>query len=175
MIFFESGGYYANDIATVSEGRYGYVKTNHMPDTIQNGFRIQRSLQGLKLKTEFSIHDLPDTIVIRLKNLIAIDPNGNDLHIGSNILKVPNYLITGTNDPGINELSVIIYPNPANQSISIDSELKSDCNVINLQGQVIKKIPASGIHKPIDISTLNPGLYILQFLETGQAYKFIKQ
>ena len=134
-----------------------------------------RFLRGLKLKEEFTIDDLPDTIIIRLKNLIALDPNGNDLHIGANTIKIPKYLITGTADPESSAASVFIYPNPANQSISIETELQSNCNVINLQGQVIKKIPASGIHKPIDISTLNPGLYILQFLETGQAYKFIKQ
>ena len=175
MIFFDRGEYKANDVGTLSQGRYAYVKTNHLPDTVKNGFRMLRFLRGLKLKEEFTIDDLPDTIIIRLKNLIALDPNGNDLHIGANTIKIPKYLITGTADPESSAASVFIYPNPANQSISIETELESDCNVINLQGQVIKKIPASGIHKPIDISTLNPGLYILQFLETGQAYKFIKQ
>ena len=175
VIFFDSGEYTANQIGTTSEGRYAYVKSNHQSDTIKNGFRILLSIKGLKLKEAFSIDDLPDTIVIRLKNLIALDPNGNDLHIGSNILKVPNYLITGIADPAKNESPVFIYPNPADQSISIETELESDCNIINLQGQVVKKILASDLHKPIDISNLSPGFYILQMLETGSSFKFTKQ
>ena len=143
--------------------------------TFDQGFRFDRFFTAFRLRPGFSLADIPDTVILRLKNLIALDANGNDLHIGSNILKVPNYLITGTNDPGINELSVIIYPNPANQSISIETELESDCNIINLQGQVVKMIPESDIHKPIDISNLSPGFYILQMLETGRTFKFIKQ
>jgi hypothetical protein len=175
VIFFDSGEYTANEIGTTSEGRYAYVKSNHQSDTIKNGFRILLSIKGLKLKEAFSIDDLPDTIVIRLKNLIALDPNGNDLHIGANAVKVPKYSITGTANPGTKEPYVFIYPNPADQSISIETELESDCNIINLQGQGVKKILASDLHKPIDISNLSPGFYILQMLETGSSFKFTKQ
>ncbi|MBK9982664.1 MAG: hypothetical protein IPP15_09620 [Saprospiraceae bacterium] len=43
----------------------------------------------LSLKSGLTYDDLPDSIVIRLRNLIAIDPDGNDLHIGSE----PSYFI----------------------------------------------------------------------------------
>jgi hypothetical protein len=175
MLFFDNGEYAPNSNPILGERRYAYVKSNHLSDTIKNGFRIFRNSTGLTLKKEFTIDDLPDTIFIRLKNLIALDPNGNDLHIGSNILKVPNYLITGTADPGTNESTVFVYPNPAHQSISIETELESDVIIFNPQGQVLKKINHADIHQPIDISELSPGLYILQFLETGKAYKFVMQ
>jgi hypothetical protein len=58
----------------------------------------------------------------------------NDLHFGSNILKVPNYLLTGTNDPDRSQPDIYIYPNPANQTISIKSVLNSDIHIFNLQG-----------------------------------------
>ena len=175
IIFFKSGEYLSNNDVSLSEGRYAYVKTNHLPDTIHNGFQILFSVRGLALKDGFTIMDLPDTIVIRLKNLIALDPHGNDLHIGANTIKIPNYLLTGIHDFESSSSTVVIYPNPADQTISIETELESDLLIFNSQGQLMKKINRADIHRPIDISALSPGLYILQILETGQAFKFVRE
>jgi len=175
IVCFGTTNYAPADPNNILSPEYAFVATNHQPISIYKGYLFDRLAGGLKLKPGISIYDLPDTVVIRLKNLIAIEPDGNDLYIGSNILKIPNYLITGTADPGTNEYSVSIYPNPANHSISIETELESDGNIINLQGQVVKKILESDIHEPIDISYLSPGFYILQMLENGKAYKFIKE
>src|SRR6187401_357392 len=175
IICFGTNDYAPEDPNLVVSPEYAFVSTNHQPVPIQSGELFDRLASGLFLKPGITVNDLPDTVIIRLKNLIALDPDGNDLHIGSNILKVPNYLITGIADPVKNESPVFIFPNPADQSISIETELESDILIFNLQGQIVNRIPSSDIHQPIDISSLNPGFYFIQLLETGEAYKFIKE
>jgi len=154
---------------------YAFVTTDHEPLQFSTGALFDRYFGGLRLKPNITLADLPDTIIIRLKNLIAIDPDGNDLHFGSNVLKVPNYLITGTSGPATNEPYVFLYPNPADQHISIDTELDSDVLIFNLQGQWMKKVNAADMHKIIDISGLPAGLYFLKYSGIGGTYKFVKQ
>jgi hypothetical protein len=175
IVCFGTNDYAPDDPNLVVSPEYAFVATNHQPLPIHAGYVFDRLATGLQLKPNITLNDLPDTVIIRLKNLIALDPNGNDLHIGSNTLKIPNYLITGTKDAETTESSVFIYPNPADQSISIETEMESDVIILNLQGQVAQKINHSDIHQPIDISSLSPGIYFIQLQETGATYKFIKE
>jgi|GEM_PF-2044966 len=175
IVCFGTFDYAPDDPNLVVSPEYAFVKTDHQPVAIQEGYFFDRLAGGLWPKPNITLNDLPDTVIIRLKNLIALDPNGNNLHIGSNTLKIPNYLITGITDPTTTEQSVYIYPNPANQTISVETELETDILIFNSQGQVIKKINRDDMHQPIDISSLSPGFYFIQLLETGTAYKFIKE
>jgi hypothetical protein len=153
--------------------RFAFVKTNHEEITLDSGFLLHRLFNAFKLRDGITLDDVPDTVVIRLKNLIALDSQGNDLHVGAMTAKVPKYDVTATTDADSNDFQ--LYPNPANNTLSIETELNSDILIFNLQGQLLKKIHSSDIHQPVDISSLAPGLYFLKFTGYGGSYKFVKQ
>lgn len=71
---------------------------------------------------------------------------------------------TGHNDYG----RIIIGPNPFNHFISVVSnELISELSIINLQGQIVKQISASGKKIEVDTESLPKGLYLIQLLNAN--------
>jgi len=173
LVVFSEPHYIIGTADAGSSTLYAFVKSDHEAISIEDGFIIQQYPFGLRLKSGVTFDDLPDTITLRLKNLIALDAQGNDLHIGSEPLLLLKEQVTDIFEPV--ESDVIIYPNPSSNSIFIETELESDILIFNSQGQVMKKINHADIHQPVDIATLSPGLYILQLLQTGKAYKFVKE
>lgn len=71
-----------------------------------------------------------------------------------------------------NNNSFSIYPNPANNSITIETNEAFELKIINLLGEVVieQKIKNK---ETIDISQLNQGVYFIQS-NKGQSIKFIK-
>ncbi|HTO16318.1 MAG TPA: LamG-like jellyroll fold domain-containing protein [Edaphocola sp.] len=61
----------------------------------------------------------------------------------------------------VNNSRLSIYPNPANEVITIDGLQSGTIQIINMHGQVIKKVDISNLKTTIDISKFNPGIYIL--------------
>jgi photosystem II stability/assembly factor-like uncharacterized protein len=87
-----------------------------------------------------------------------------------------------TNNPnGINELSnasdFIIYPNPANDKIEISVSQKSEIEILNAEGQVLKSINVNDIHTSIDISEFAKGVYFVkaQTSKGVEVKKFVKE
>ncbi|MBI5218008.1 MAG: T9SS type A sorting domain-containing protein, partial [Bacteroidia bacterium] len=66
----------------------------------------------------------------------------------------------GIND--IPEQNINIYPNPANNNIEIEGLQAGKIEIMNLQGQVIKKIVVSNTKSNIDISKLSGGVYTMR-------------
>lgn len=71
---------------------------------------------------------------------------------------------------------VVVYPNPVNNSLFIDSEfpVEGEFSIIDSQGRIITTIPASNV---IDVSQLTTGMYFLKFSSEGSSttLKFIKE
>ena len=153
--------------------RYGFVKTDHQEIHIEQGFTFERVFKGLVLKEGVSPADIPDTVVIRLKNLIAIDADGNDLQIGAAPLLVPKGEIVGLNDPS--KYATTIYPNPADKFIYMDAGIDSEVQILSIHGQILRQLEVNDITKPIDVSGLTPGVYFLRFQNSGRVVKFLKQ
>jgi hypothetical protein len=92
-------------------------------------------------------------------------------------IKNRNNVNTAVQD--IPEHTFSVYPNPFNNSVSINnvSELKS-ISFINLIGQVVlsEENPANNILFQIDTSSLDKGAYLLRLLGKGEydAVKLIK-
>ncbi|MCU0423480.1 MAG: M20/M25/M40 family metallo-hydrolase [Bacteroidia bacterium] len=61
-----------------------------------------------------------------------------------------------------------IYPNPADQRISVncDFNLNGNFNIINANGKVVKQIAVEGKSQWIDIADLSPGYYLIQLTDT---------
>lgn len=70
-----------------------------------------------------------------------------------------------------------IFPNPANTSLTIESQQKSVIEIFNIEGQIIKAFNNADKETIIDISNLSSGVYIIKAkTDRGVAIKkFIKQ
>ncbi len=151
--------------------RYASVQTDHKGITIPKDFLLQRDFgYMLSLKPGLTYDDLPDSIVIRLRNLIAIDPDGNDLHIGSEPLIIHKNQITGVLSPA--DEQVFIYPNPASHNLCVEGAHDISVEMINVQGQSFGKFVV-GEGKPINVSAFPPGLYYVRAVSLGKTFKII--
>ncbi len=153
--------------------RYGFVKTDHLPLEIEARFNFDRLVSGLALKEGVTFADIPDTVIIRLKNLIAIDAEGNDLHIGSGPLVVYKQGIVGIQDPV--SVPTEVYPNPATGTIQIETTAETDAQVFSIQGQLIRHLTSAEVQLPVDVSALAPGIYIFRISATGESIKVVVQ
>ncbi len=72
---------------------------------------------------------------------------------------------------------IFIYPNPANDNITIEVPQKATIEISNIQGQLIKIIPTSGNKTNVDVSAFTSGIYIVEVkTEIGIAVKkFVKE
>ena len=76
-----------------------------------------------------------------------------------------------------NKNCIIIYPNPANEYITIEGIYPGRIEIMNLQGKIIKKLNTSGTKTEIDISKLESGVYTIR-IETNEEIimkKFVKE
>ena len=77
---------------------------------------------------------------------------------------------------------ISLFPNPANDYLSIDCKnLFQSKNIklqlYNIQGNLLKEIQENGLMKPIDISELSPGIYFVNIISSkiNKTLKFIKK
>lgn len=92
---------------------------------------------------------------------VTVTATANDASgtTGSTVITISNQSSAGLIEAG--SIGLKMYPNPANSSISIDSETEVKSIVfINLMGEVVKTIESPS--KNIDISDLVKGVYMLQ-------------
>ena len=115
---------------------------------------------------DFSVTVVEDAVTEDLTALSAVDANGN-------------YLVY-TSTLSINDVNVelIMYPNPADQFISVKStEVLSGIRVIDMTGkEVIRKSIQSNDYS-LDLGNLNTGIYFLEATSKGasKTMRFIKK
>jgi hypothetical protein len=66
-----------------------------------------------------------------------------------------------------------IYPNPANNVVTVNANQNTIVSILNLQGKVLDQIAVSK-GQQIDVSHLSSGVYFIKTSE-GQLAKFIKE
>ena len=155
--------------------KLAYVYSDHQERSIPQGSIFQKSLSHryVHLKPGITPEQIPDSMIFRLKNLIAIDAEGNDLHIGSNPLIVYKQDIVGITDPG--HVPPEIYPNPSIGQITIITDHPSDIEVIDLHGRRQRIISGEEATHPVSLEGLPQGVYFLRFLESGEVLKLLIQ
>jgi hypothetical protein len=153
--------------------RYSFVGTNQENYYVQDSFYFMRIPFGLKQKHQVPLQYLPDQFVFRLKNLIAINKDGEDLDIGSVPHVVYNPFTTAVHQPETH--AVKLFPNPSHDAVMIVSERSSDVEIVDLHGRRMRTILASELSSPVDIADLMAGMYFLRFIESGKIVKLIVQ
>ncbi|MBS4013689.1 MAG: T9SS type A sorting domain-containing protein [Bacteroidetes bacterium] len=102
--------------------------------------------------------------------------------VNNGIFKVNYTPPVGVNCCLENENDIIVYPNPANSYLRIvipENNFESVIKILNLQGRIVWEsiIQDSSMNSiTIDVSEFNPGLYMIQVLNSGKSYskKLIK-
>ena len=76
-----------------------------------------------------------------------------------------------------NELNISLYPNPAFNKLNIETPSASEIEILNIQGQLIKRIAANENNTSIDISAFAKGMYFIKVkTEKGLVVKkFVKE
>ncbi len=151
--------------------RFAFVKKDHSTLQLNSGTSFFLPISDyIVLKPGLPI---PNCTVIRLRNLKAIDADGNDLQLGSVPLVVCKEGYVGIEDPLIAKTKV--YPNPSTGKLYIESEIPTEAQLFSIDGQLIRHFKASELNTSIDISSFHPGLYILRMMATGESIKIVLQ
>lgn len=87
--------------------------------------------------------------------------------------EVDNALVYGILEVGIDEIketNIQMYPNPASDILNVNCDKQGVIMIISLSGQTMMQSAAGKGVNTINVQQLNPGLYILQFInEEGAA------
>lgn len=134
----------------------------------------------------YTTNDLPDSITIRLApteyNFVSgngmCNTNGNGW---CSYFTVDNLVLSET-ATGIDETAKTfsVFPNPANDRLYVGSMLKAttfNYTIVDVMGKTIKAENSHAVGIPLDISTLNNGVYFVT-IQAGNAtatQKIIKQ
>ena len=156
-----------------------YWKTTNEINT--NSFDIERSLDGINFKkvgavlsyNSSGIHDYSylDESVTSLnvsKIYYRLKQKDND---GKSTYSSIVLLIISKNK------SVIIYPNPANETLTLsfsnNALLHTHAIITDIQGKQVKQFTINSLQEKIDISNLSKGTYMIK-LSDGDVEKFLK-
>jgi hypothetical protein len=61
-----------------------------------------------------------------------------------------------------NSLTILVFPNPTSNYITIQSPAKAEIEIFNIHGQILKKIDSKETYTTIEISDFATGLYIIK-------------
>ena len=70
-----------------------------------------------------------------------------------------------------------VYPNPASENITIEMYENAIIEIINLQGQIVKRVFSSSLKTNVDVSMISCGVYVVKVKTNNDIYikKFIKE
>lgn len=103
----------------------------------------------------------------------GFDPNSNTSTNMAWVYK-KSYHLTSVDEFAENENNFVIYPNPANQQLIIQSKIhvEQDFSILNLLGKKLISGKLNGQIKALDISSLPPNIYIIRI--GIKSIKFVK-
>lgn len=105
------------------------------------------------------------------------DSTGYSVGAGGTILKTTN---SGGSVSVINKklspARLLVYPNPATSTISINAAISGTVFIVNMKGQLLLQSHISGTNPSMDISALPKGIYVVKAVSDKgvQVGKFIK-
>jgi len=73
----------------------------------------------------------------------------------------------------VDKNNILIFPNPCHDEVMIVADIETDVDILNIQGQGIRTIPANALQMPVQVGDLVPGIYFLRFKNTDGLAKLI--
>lgn len=125
--------------------------------------------QGFNVATTGKLYFASDNLYVKT------DGTTTPTTIPVNIIRKITFSNALSNETfGENKNNMVLYPNPSNESIKINSDVYEDLNVkiYSLEGQLMQQGTYS-INNDIDVSNLSTGLYLVQV--NGLTFKFSKK
>jgi aminopeptidase N len=105
---------------------------------------------------------------------IRFDPNLKLLRDVFSVANDPNF--TSLSDLNKEFANVMLYPNPANNEIHIKQAAGSHVQIFDMRGQLVQENAVVENDQAIDIASLLPGVYVVQFKknESTATLRFVK-
>ena len=106
---------------------------------------------------------------------IRFDPNTKLLRDVFSIANDPNF--TSLSDLSEEFANIVLYPNPANNQLNINQAAGTHMQIIDMRGQLVQTNALLANEQVIDIASLLPGVYVIQFRknESTATLRFVKQ
>lgn len=85
-------------------------------------------------------------------------------------------IISGINDVNSNDNTIVVYPNPATDKITIETQGKVfvEIQLMYADGRLIKKIKTQSLSYQLDMTELNAGIYLIKIVrDNGSTIKKI--
>jgi Secretion system C-terminal sorting domain len=82
-----------------------------------------------------------------------------------------NYL--GVASPALSQSTIVLYPNPVSEIMTVESPIAAQAHIINNIGQQVQTLQLTEGKNQLSVQELTAGIYWLQY--QGGALKFIKQ
>lgn len=149
----------------------------HLPDSGTN----EIGSHGYVIYEVYPNTSIPNNTLIENTSYIYFDFNPaiiTNTVFNTVVDVIPNCFLNVSENS--NNFNFTIYPNPANDNITVFSNSNVNIGkieILNLSGQIIQSISANSKSTTIDISSLSNGLYFIRVsAENGNSiYKFVKE
>jgi len=117
----------------------------------------------------------PDTYIYMVSREGFLDFEG-DLELIADDAVVTVVLVEEDDDdtsvPAIEGLSLQAYPNPASHLLTIEADTQlTEVRLLNINGQQVYSTPVNDTRHQVDVSNLNPGIYLLQVTAANNVMK----
>ncbi len=93
---------------------------------------------------------------------VSFHHNAND----GDMLFLDHFLVTEQNNVGVQEFAnakdFTVYPNPANNILTIQSKYAQNFNILDITGKVVMSVSNENLIHRIDVSDLSKGVYFIQ-------------
>ena len=73
-----------------------------------------------------------------------------------------------------NNVGIKLYPNPAHDVLTIDSDSPIAVSLMNIHGQVLNTFP-NNVNHQVDLSNLSQGIYLISVNQGQQVHRFVKE
>lgn len=117
----------------------------------------------LEVPMTFETEDVPDSATIFCLTGIYTQHSESVLYVDN--LSFSGFVV-GINEPVVDDTDFMIYPNPASDIVSIETELKDykdvTLQIYTINGKLVKSERLDESHKSINIKDLSNGVYIVE-------------